>query len=116
MKPCTLDLVRCRIIFYVLGFIKKRSLMIDIEHFSEKGWVVINFIDQTPVLKAREALQAHLNKLLGKNIPQRPFQLWKFKFKACFLNLLARHAIAAKDHGGHFSQDQPQCKSRHPDS
>ncbi|QVL55943.1 MAG: hypothetical protein KFB95_01685 [Simkaniaceae bacterium] len=43
--------------------------MIDIEHFSEKGWVVINFIDQTPVLKAREALQAHLNKLLGKNIP-----------------------------------------------
>jgi len=43
--------------------------MIDIEHFSEKGWVVIDFVDQTPVMKAREALQAHLNKLLGKNIP-----------------------------------------------
>jgi len=42
--------------------------MIDIEHFSEKGWVVIDFIDPTPVFKAREALQAHLTKLLGKNV------------------------------------------------
>ena len=43
--------------------------MIDIEHFSEKGWVVIDFIDPAPVLKAREALQTHLNELLGRNIP-----------------------------------------------
>ncbi len=40
--------------------------MIDIEHFSEKGWVVIDFVDPTPVFKAREALQAHLSELLEK--------------------------------------------------
>ncbi|MCB1107770.1 MAG: hypothetical protein KDK76_06720 [Chlamydiia bacterium] len=43
--------------------------MIDIEHFSEKGWVVIDFIDPTPVLKARESLQIELNRILGQNIP-----------------------------------------------
>lgn len=42
--------------------------MIDIEHFSEKGWVVIDFVDPSPVLKAREALQKKLSELLGKNI------------------------------------------------
>ncbi len=43
--------------------------MIDIEHFNEKGWVVIDFIDPSPILKAREELQTYLSKLLGKNIP-----------------------------------------------
>ncbi|MCB1110505.1 MAG: phytanoyl-CoA dioxygenase family protein [Chlamydiia bacterium] len=43
--------------------------MIDIEHFSEKGWVVIDFIDPQPVFQARDILQNRLDKLLGKHVP-----------------------------------------------
>ncbi|MCB1085253.1 MAG: hypothetical protein KDK60_04045 [Chlamydiia bacterium] len=39
------------------------------EHFAEKGWVVIDFLDPTPVLEARKALQKQLNKILGKEVP-----------------------------------------------
>ncbi len=42
--------------------------MIDIEHFAEKGWVVIDFVDPSPVLEAREALQEELKRLLGKEV------------------------------------------------
>lgn len=43
--------------------------MIDIEQFTEKGWVVIDFIDKEPVLQAREALQKELDRILGKHVP-----------------------------------------------
>jgi len=42
--------------------------MIDIESFLEKGWVVIDLIDPSPVKEIRRALQNHLNALIGRDI------------------------------------------------
>lgn len=36
------------------------------EHFLKKGWFILDFLDPTPVLEAREFLEKHLSELLGK--------------------------------------------------
>jgi ectoine hydroxylase-related dioxygenase (phytanoyl-CoA dioxygenase family) len=40
-----------------------------IHHFYDKGWVVIDLIDPSPIWKARELLQKELAMLLGFSVP-----------------------------------------------
>lgn len=45
------------------------------EHFLKNGWFILNFIDPSPVLEAREQIEKKLADLVGKKVPLEKYHL-----------------------------------------